>query len=215
MSASLKHYGMTSDIVKQAFALEGVKVIYRFRPWTRAYEEAKQGVAAQATPLWTKTPERMHDFLYSDVILTLPEVFFVRKGEQIKWTNMQDLGAYKIGAMLGYRYGFESLEHKGKIVIERISSLEDNFKKLLSHRVDAVIEELDVGLFTLKKMGISGKVVASPKAFSSKDYSLIVGKKAKDAKEIIRIFNQGLLKLKQSGRFQKILDASRNGAYIQ
>ena len=35
-SKNLKHYGVTSHIVTEAFALEGYKVKYSFYPWTGA-----------------------------------------------------------------------------------------------------------------------------------------------------------------------------------
>ncbi len=56
-SKELKHYGVASHIVTESFALSGIKVKYKFRPWKRAYEETKEG-GFYGSFLWTQSEER-------------------------------------------------------------------------------------------------------------------------------------------------------------
>ena len=43
MSANLKYNGVASRIVTEAFALEGIEVVYSFFPWKRAYALVSNG----------------------------------------------------------------------------------------------------------------------------------------------------------------------------
>ena len=52
LSKELKHYGVASRIVAEAFALEGVKVKYGFFPWGRAYAVVQRG-EWDGSVIWT------------------------------------------------------------------------------------------------------------------------------------------------------------------
>lgn len=57
LSKDLKHYGVASRIVTEAFDLEGIKVEYGFFPWERALELAKHG-DWDGSLVWFHTPKR-------------------------------------------------------------------------------------------------------------------------------------------------------------
>ncbi len=75
LSEGLEHYGVVSRIVAESFALEGVKVKYRFFPWARAYKLVKSG-DWDGSVVWSRTPEREKDVYFSDPLLVSYDVFF-------------------------------------------------------------------------------------------------------------------------------------------
>lgn len=76
MSKEVRNYGFVSEIVSEAFLLEGVEVEYGFYPWVRSLELARIG-QWDGTIGWAKTEEREKDFYFSDEpIWTATAVFF-------------------------------------------------------------------------------------------------------------------------------------------
>lgn len=212
LSEELKEYGYVSDIVKQAFAEEGIDVAYTFLPWKRGFEDAKTG-KLDGSIVWSKTEERAADFLYSAPVLDLQTVFFIKKGGNFDWTDKASLGDKKIGGVIGYSYGLEEEEKAGTIKITRIGNAEGNYKKLIAGRVDAVPEDEAVGYNLVHELGLADKITAHPKALKSRSYHLIVSKASKHAERFVEAFNQGLKKLQDSGKFQAIVEAARRGEY--
>ncbi|WP_217651048.1 substrate-binding periplasmic protein [Atopomonas hussainii] len=212
LSANLKKNGFVSDLVSQAFAREGMTVKYTFLPWKRGFEDTK-AAKLDASIVWSKTAEREADFLYSDPVLDLQTVFFYSASKGFDWSDAASLKGKKLGGVTGYSYGFEDEEKTGAVNIQRISSAEANYTKLVDGRIDAVLEDLDVGLEMVQKMGLSDTVKHHDKAVVTRPYYLIVSKQAANGQAIIDAFNKGLKALREDGTFDSILAASRAGEY--
>lgn len=212
LSKDLKQYGYISHIVTEAFAEEGISVEYVFLPWKRGFEEAKDG-KYQGSLIWGYNEERAQDFLYSDTVADLGTSLFHQKGKTIEWAEAADLKGYRIGGVVGYAYGVEDLEKSGVLKIDRIGKDIGNYKKLAAGRLDIVLEDTEVGHETINKLGMTDQLTAHPKTLKSREYSVIISKKAPNAKQLIEAFNKGLKKLKSDGRYQQYLEASRRGEY--
>lgn len=212
MSESLRSGGLVSDIVSQAFAREGQTVKYSYLPWKRGFEDAKVG-KLDASIIWSKTAEREADFLYSDPVLDLQVVFFYNTSKGFDWSDTNSLKGKKLGGVTGYSYGLEAEEANGTVAIERISSAESNYTKLVDGRLDAVLEDLDVGLETVQKMGLSDKIKYHDKLLVKRPQYLIVSKKIHNGQVLIDSFNKGLQALRDDGTFDKLLEDSRAGKY--
>jgi len=185
-----------------------------FLPWKRGFEEAKNG-AYQGTAIWGYNEERAKDFLYTDTVLNLETAFFIQKDSDFFWNTISDLKGKKLGGIIGYAYGIEDAEKAGDVKISRISKPEGNYKKLAAGRLDAVLEDTQVGLKSIHKMGYDGKIVPYSKPLKSRKYSVIISKQVPNAERLIKAFNKGLKKLQDSGRFDAILKAARDGEYDQ
>ncbi len=83
-SESLKHHGIAARIVTDAFALEGVRVIYGFSPWLRGFKMTKTGEWDGTFPYYFKN-ERTEHFLYSDPLFDGVVVFFHLKNRSFDW----------------------------------------------------------------------------------------------------------------------------------
>ncbi|EFP96606.1 transporter substrate-binding domain-containing protein [Vibrio caribbeanicus] len=211
-SDKLKHGGFITHIVREAFEAEGYTVEFDYLPWKRGFEQAKAG-NYDASLVWSKNDERQQFFLYSDPVITLSTALFQQKAKPISWSSKSDLANYKIGGVTGYAYGIEDLEKTGKVKVQRIASPENNYKKLSAGRLDIVLEDTDVGLETVTKLGLRDKIEPNAKPLTERDYFVIVSKKSPQKQEILDAFNRGLAKLKAQGKLEAYREASVRGEY--
>ena len=119
-SETLKQGGVASHIVTEAFAYSDIKVVYHYLPWKRGFEKVRKGKCHGAF-LWTKSKEREKDFLFSDTFIQGKSVLFHLKTLPLVWNNVEDLKKYRIGGVVGYRYGDEidKADRSGEITIHR------------------------------------------------------------------------------------------------
>ncbi len=216
-SEQLKYAGLASRIVTEAFALEGVKVIYGFFPWGRSYDYAKQG-KWDGSILWTKNKERNKFFHYSDVVVEDGSYFFHLKSYPFDWKSDDDLTGLDIGGVIGSKYLLlEKLEKAGKINLERTPKELQNFRKLLTERIQIYQEAKLVGFHILNtnfKPEEVQLVTYHPQPIIQDSFHLILSRKIKKNRHYMDLFNRGLKKLKESGKYDQFVDASIKGEYL-
>lgn len=218
-SENLKYYGVVSRIVNDAFAQEGVKVKYVFRPWKRGLQEAAMGKWNGAVG-WLKTEDRLKQFYFSEPIMRPTPIFFQRKDNPIKWETMSDLQGIKIGTTTGYYYGEEFAKTEAEKKISVIRSVEPilNLKMLIGMRIDLAAVEREVGLNLLKTRFTaeeSAQIEPQDKIFHSDDAFLLLSKKKGNGRQLVEKFNRGLKKLAIEGIINLYWGESRKSLYNQ
>jgi len=219
VSENLKYYGVISQIISESFALEGVKVEFDFLPWGRGIDQAENG-DIDGTLLWVKNPKREKKFYFSEMpILPSNLVFWHLKSYKFDWENIEDLKKVEIGGLVKAYYGeeFKKAEQSGDIYIERTPHDEMNFRKLLKKRIHVGIIELDVGYDILREHYTSAQaqlLTPHPKPLRSSYYYLLLSKKTKRNARMIKLFNQGFKKLKESGKVKQYFEESQEGNYV-
>lgn len=220
-SEKLKYGGFTSHVISEAFELEGYAVNFTFYPWKRVYEAAKAGDRFQASSWWYASEERAELFHYSEPLLTDSMVFFHLKDKPLPdWETLDDLKALRIGATAGYTYTPEFWEaaKSKRLDVQEVSSDELNFKKLLKGRIETFATSDLVGQRMLReKFGaeVAGKVTFHSKPLLSSPGYLLFSKNLANARELVAIFNRGLAKLRQSGRYDRYWADLVAGRYDQ
>ncbi|MCG9680573.1 transporter substrate-binding domain-containing protein [Vibrio sp. Isolate24] len=197
---NLEGYGVVAQTITQAFALQGYKVTYTFYPWARAYEKAQSG-EFDATAVWMFDDERTQHFYYSKPVSQEQFVFFHHKDLDFEWSEIEDLKGYKLGGGLGYSYGPELdalIESKG-VTMSRVNSPSQNLLRLNHHRIEVYPEERQIGLYNLSQQtkDVQNNITYHPKPFLNNDGFVMFSKQSPRGKELLAIFNQGLLKWRQ------------------
>jgi len=219
-SENLKHYGVVSRIVKEAFAQENINVRYVFRPWKRGMEEAAKG-KWNGTVGWLKTEARLNKFYYSiGPIMSPKPVFFQRKDSPVIWDTISDLKDIKIGFTSGYSYGgeFKKAEDGGEITIVRCVDTSHCFKMLINGRIDLAAAEFDVGLNILNSEFTPedvARIEPQSKSLHSKELFLLLSRNIEENVLLIELFDKGLRKLQISGKVEQFWMESRRGKYIK
>lgn len=217
-SKNLKHAGYVSRIVSEAFALEGIRAEFDYFPWKRSYILAERG-ELDGTFLWFGTPERRTVFYISDPIIDVKYVFFHMKSLAFKWERTDDLKKdYIIGCTLGYDYGesFQKAEKKKKIRVIRKYNDEKNLALLFAGKIQLFPCELESGIELIRKIIPQDQqhlVTYHPTPLKADPHHLLLSKQIKENKEIIKRFNAGLKKLKESGKVAQYTAESRRGDY--
>lgn len=214
----LKHYGVISRIVTEAFALEGVTVNYTFLPWKRAYPYILEG-KLDGVGYATKKKEREAHFYFSDPIFQKKRVFFHFKDYAFEWRTIEDLQDIKIGALSGYSYSheFDTAVDTGLLTIQRVETHKQNIRRLLTkNRIDLALTTIDQGYDVLQKFFPDkiDQITFHPKPLHSPDMHLMRSKKVAKNKELIVLFNRGLAKLKSSGQLDQFFQESQQGDYL-
>lgn len=218
VSRDLKHQGLVTRIVKEAFSLVGMDARFGFFPWKRSKSLARMGVW-DACSFWAKMPAIEKDFYMSDTLVQGPLVFFYSEKTDFDWKTAEDLQGYRIGGVLGNIYGtaIAKAEKTGKIDIYRVSSEKEGLELLVAGGIEVFPVNREAGFHILHKNFSKRKIshiTYHPKPIRSSDYRLIFSKKLEKNKKLVKRFNKGLDKLKKSGRHDRYLKDSREGAYI-
>ncbi len=219
LSKDLKYYGVAARIVTESFALEGVKVEYGFFPWARSKFFAREG-EWDGSAVWVHNSERAKDFLFSDSVVEVKNVFFHLKSYSFDWNTIDDLKGISIGGTIEYSYGeaFQNAEKTGRIKVQRAPSDEINFRKLLAGRIKIFPFVLDNSYLLLQKSFKPGQIrliTYHPKPVDAKSNRLMLSKKIERNKHMLKLFNKGLKRLKESGKYDQYLEESRRGEYLK
>ncbi|MFL6657193.1 MAG: substrate-binding periplasmic protein [Massilia sp.] len=215
LSEHLPYSGVLSRIVSEAFALEGVSVHYVFRPWPRALAEARNG-NAQGSLVWSvgrPDSARIRDFYFSDVVYDSKSVFFHRKDFAFHLNQLADLANYRIGAVAGYEYSFEDLPG---VHLDRAATDELCMRKLLAGRFDVFPSSLHVGMYILRTQfsaSEAAQITVSPVTYNTSRYHLILPRALAGSPRLMQLFNKGLRRLKESGRYAQYLADLDAGKY--
>jgi polar amino acid transport system substrate-binding protein len=208
-SQSLKHCGAVSRIVTEAFASEGITVEYEYYPWKRGYVCAETG-EVDGTFLWFDTAERRATFYISDPVIDIQYVFFHLKNYAFDWNTVDDLQGITVGATVGYDLGeaFQEAEQDNVITVERVTTDEQNFQKLVLGRVQIFPCDIEVGYAVIRKLFPPDQAelfTHHTKPLKAAPHHLLLSKKNERNKQMIELFNKGLQKLKDSGRYEQYL----------
>lgn len=213
-SENLEGGGLGSQIVREAFELAGVTVEYGFFPWKRAYVLAETG-EWHGSVLYGWSEEREKIFHYSDAVFEAREVFFHRKERKFDWETMSDLANMRVGANVGYFYGpeFHGAADEGLFDLDMTVAAKANFGKLINGRIDLYVDDEIVGLYELRNNFPSeevAEITTHPTPVWVTPLYLLLSRKDPANVERTRLFNLGLRRLRQNGRFYELLARATN-----
>lgn len=131
--------GIAVDLVNELFGRLQINVDLRLYPLQRALKNLEYG-ESDAMMILIKTPDREKFLHYTAPVTTVRGLIWRaadRNDVQIEYKSLSDLRPYTIGVTRGYSYGeaFDRFLHSHPEVEIAGSDLQ-NYKKLVSHRID-------------------------------------------------------------------------------
>lgn len=194
-------------LVEEAFKNVGIDVEFAYFPWKRSYLFAERG-EYDGSVLWVASEERKKEVLFSDeYIVKVNIVFFHRSDFNFDWKSIEDLKKYKVGGTLGYSEA-KALMDQG-IDVEIANSEETNFKKLLAGRIDVYSASFITGYSIIKNLfnqKEKGMITTHPVPRTSYNMYMFVSKNHPKRDEILSSFNKGMKMLKESNRYDELLN---------
>ncbi|MGE6791434.1 substrate-binding periplasmic protein [Pseudomonas guineae] len=217
LSEDLQHNGVIAHLISDLLADEGYRVSFQFLPWPRAYSSAAAG-RFDATAVWMHKNDREADFFFSAPLLDEQFVFFHLKSLPFGWRSFADLTGMKLGGGLKYSYGpeFDAFLAEGKVKIERVSSDQQNFDKLLKERVVLYPQEMHVGYASLRShfsAAEQARITHHPKPLLINRSYLMLPKSLAGSPALLERFNKRLQLYRDSGRYQRYFDDLKQGKY--
>jgi polar amino acid transport system substrate-binding protein len=206
-SASLSGGGFANRVISESFALEGISVDFLFLPWRRAWSMADHGPPVGSAG-WLPMEERKRRFVFSDPVFTSDRVFFHRRDVPFNWRTLEDVRDLRVVITLGSaeEVPLEDAMAGGRGKLNVAANYEAGMKMLIAGRVDVYACNKAVGLFILANRIPAGadQVVYTPRPIFTETNHLILSRRLPYAEALMARFNQGLRKLRQSGRYDQI-----------
>lgn len=136
--AELEDGGFMTEIVAEAFSRAGHDTDVDFLPWKRAFEGTRDGKFDALFTMWHR-PEREEHFIFSDALPSNELVFLVRNGAPEEFVGYDAMKDISVGVVRGYAPppGFE----EAGLTVSEARDDEENLRKLLRGRVDAVLTD--------------------------------------------------------------------------
>lgn len=150
---------------------------------------------------WTQNPE---DFLFTEPVVDVQEVFFTPKSTGDTYHSPEDLFSKTVVAHLGYIYpALEPHFESGAIKRFDVSQDKDMFNFLLhGERFDAAVVDLLVGKWILKNEGLQDQFTVSSGDISSYGFRIML---RKESRLFVDEFNVELGRIRKSGELAAIL----------
>ncbi|TBW57962.1 transporter substrate-binding domain-containing protein [Marinobacter halodurans] len=196
-------YGFVSDIIRRAFAVEGIDVEWGFFPWSRSYILARDG-HWDGTAAWSCSPERAASFYYSAPITPIRYVFFHRVDRDFDWHHADDLRGLRVGLTQDYFYGevIEQARAQGWIDADTTTSDPVNFRKLLAGRIDLFPIDARAGLRILQQNFTpeeARQITYHPRVLHAAYLHLLLTRALPANRGRMAAFNDGLQHLRAEG----------------
>jgi len=207
---SLPEGGLFTDIVRTAYEEAGHNVSIEFMPWKRGAALVEKGKKTATFP-YVDTPERKERFLFSDPVYVVEERPFVTADNAGSVNSYDDMAGMKDCIPLGWSSGSEKLqelEENGTVERNSPRNMTSCFKMLKAGRVDFVPIEVPNGYAQASTVfGSRDEVNAETLLLGKTTLYLMFPKGDMDA---AKIFNEALASLRDSGKYQKIIDKHLN-----
>lgn len=210
--------GFGIEILNEVWRSPDYRIDYRLMPWSRSLEMVRSG---------------QHDCVIGAFVTDAPDFRFPReplafdsaavyvsRGSSLEYNGLDSLESVRLGVIGSYSYGaaFDDwlarhADSKTVEVMKGSDALERNIRKLLSGRLDALVESPLVMESKLKKMNLSERIehlapVSDPMPM------FVACSPVLDARPWLDAFDKGMVHLRESGQLEAIyrrygIDAAR------
>lgn len=203
----LPKQGAVIEIVRRAFASQGIHIEIAFMPFARALHDTQHGQYAGVIAIW-HTAERTKHLLFSEPIYANKIVLFKRVGEFEQYNSIEEIPPEQ--ATLGMVTGYAQHAILQNSPLNKVSVATDEqiFRMLTLSRVDLVPADLHNGLHILKQLQASETntdITWLEEAIESKNMHLALPRNRPESAYLLTKFNQGLQVLHASGELQSIM----------
>ncbi|MFC7049318.1 substrate-binding periplasmic protein [Emcibacter nanhaiensis] len=196
--------GLSNSIVREAFGLRGIKVLFQVAPYARLLRMTEQG---EIVGLFNVTKEPSTEKVYhfgKQRLFRATTGYYYHVGQPLKAGNFRELvNNERIGLMLGYEYGPFILQND-KVRTVRVNSQENLVHMLQRGRLDAVIMFDAIAEVVLAKTQAQQEI---RRAFDGEHSDIYVAfsRKHPEAGMLAEELDAGLIALRESGRLAEIL----------
>lgn len=202
----LPNGGPLTEVVKRAFGESGYGVTVTFLPWKRGYVEAVRGEYDGTFP-YIRNASREADFLISAPYFTVTRNLFYLAKSDVNPDDLSTLKGKQVCVPLGYSLAPElsGMLERQELFVQTPAALTNCVDMLNKGRVDAFTSPADIGAAAIKNATVAVTEIILNKPIGKTEFCFLVPRANPKAQEILAAFDRGLLALKKSGDWGKIV----------
>lgn len=203
--------GYIVDIIKAIFEPLGYFIVYQNIPWSRCIRETRDGIFHG---LAGADIREVPDFVFpTKTVGTTQPQFFTRASSQWKYQGLQALEDIRLGSIQDYTYtallDIYIRQHQSDphlTIVKGENGLKQLIDLLEANRIDVFVENAPVVQFTLQQQNIPKNTI-KPAGVPGVGVLLYVpfSPKYQESRELVEIFDRGIVQLRKNGKLQKIL----------
>lgn len=198
--ARLDGDGVSSIIVREAFASMGYALQIEFLPWRRAVDAALHDPqTAGYFPEYVSEGVK-DEFVCSDRIGSSPLGFVHRSGEFPEWRRLEDLKGFPIGVVGGYVNSeeFDDLVRRKELTVAPVNDDFTNIRKVANGRISMAVIDKNAMHFMLKydlRLREHERDVQFHDRLLAYRGLYVCFRKGDDGSRLVRILNEGLRRI--------------------
>lgn len=203
--------GYMIEVLREIYGPLGHKIDYQLMSWDDSLASVRKG---QFNAVVGASRDDAPDFVFPrNTFGVSKNTFFVLGKSKWSYAGIASLPKVKLGVIEDYAYSDEldayikANKASGKVQVSRgEEALALLINKLQAGKVDVIVEDASVMLFALMKLGIPlGEIRAVGSPNDSQDLYVAFSPTTPASKEYAQQFDEGIRKLRASGKLQQIL----------
>jgi len=207
-----EYRGYMIDIATKIWESHGHDVDYQIMPWERAIEETRTGEVNCIVGAYI---EDAPDFVFPTAALGMDEShFFILSKSDWKFHGIKSLKQVRLGVIGGYAYDngplddyIEKYENSSRVqIMKGNNALEQNIKKLISGRIDSIVESPMVMKAKLKQMGLHLDIQNAGTIGEPTPLYIACSPRNPNSKTYVEQLSAGIEELRMNGGLRKILN---------
>lgn len=203
--------GYMIEVAKEILRINGHTLDYQTLPWVGSIAMVRKGTYDCVVGADTSDAP---DFLFSkEPWGKIKPVMYVKKGDTWRYGGISSLSRKQLGVIGSYAYSEELDQYiannKGshKVqVVQADKALRQNIGKLLSQRIDVLVEFDLIMEAKLAELNYGEKIVPAGEVTAGESLYIACGPNKASSKQYIDMFSNGLTTLRENGQLQSILN---------
>ncbi len=203
--------GYMIEIAKEILSNNGHSLDYQTLPWVGSITMVRKGTYDCVVGADNNDAP---DFLFSKSPWgKIKPVMYVKQGDTWRYGGIPSLSNKQLGVIGSYAYSEELDQYIAKRkdtekvqVVKADKALRQNIGKLLSGRIDVLVEFDLIMEAKLAELKYSQKIIAAGEITEGESLYIACGPNKASSAKYIEMFSNGLLNLRKSGRLKSILD---------
>lgn len=204
-------YGADVELIRAAYATQGVTVHFKFMPWKRIIRNVEAGEILGAASCRVLSSRNKFAF-FSQAVSQSVSAFVTRRSYlDGQAPSLKTLANYNIIAVNGWSQ--TNILDNAHLSYTSVSGLKQGFNLILRRNQDVFATERDSAIFEAKRLGLFDQLsFYDMEGLNNQEYSVCFSKKYPNAEYWRDVLNRGLDQLKASGEWNVI--AARYGLAV-
>lgn len=205
--------GIATDIVRQALAAMGIKLLLQVSPYARVLDDVEKGNVVGGYNV-TRQASTQEKFLFGDQALftaTASFYFPANNRQVIKYQSIADIpDASSVGIIIDYEYGNDFELHKHRFNQVYVSNQTQLINMLTLGRIDSAIMFDEVANYTLKSMSLNKNTILKGPLNHTSDIYVAFSSAHPNAHFFAEKLDAGLRLIKLNGEYNRVFTEGSN-----